>query len=898
MDMRYMEFLSPGKLFYELAAQNPQKNDIEDYVIQSIDLDNWISEKEIDWQYCINKHEKMPKQGWKIHISTELSEAQKTLDNVVPYLIKNNISFKYVPNEKQLLFKNSKNGDRASTGKFITIYPANVDLFLELLNVLEELTKDLHKGTYILNDKRWKDSNVYFRYGAFVAMYLNKDGQKIPAIEKPDGTLVEDLRVPYYEVPDFIEEPDVIKKMSEKVDLDLENEDTSKFDEYEVSSALHFSNGGGVYKVEKNGETFVMKEGRYGAGLDRHKVDSYKRIKNEADNLKKLNQKFYTTEIYDYFEVWENNYLIEEYIDAISLMDYVAQNFPFSERENKVEYTENMIKVLDQLIEALNDLHANNIALGDLQPSNVLVLDDFSIKLIDLETATTPKSEYSPALMTPGYVTEKAKTFEAADWYALLKIARFLFLPIENLADLSIDIEVNQDIWIEENFGISALKKINSIKSKTDETIQILKKDAKLTIPPEKIELKSIDSTIEGLRKGIISNLDISSKSLIHGDIRQFTEKLGGVSISNGGFGGIMALERSGELPDVVYKWVDSILDNTLLTTNEFIQEMPIGLFNGLSGISSVLYDIGYEKKSLEILSKIPLKEDLNQDLTLYSGLAGVGLNYLSFYTITKDEQYLEKATSIGRLIVKAFNNDTQLYTLDVFGMPHGLLNGWSGISLFILHLSLYSNDLKMKKIALDMLEKELNENIEIDEKLGLAQIKEYSLGYKRVVPYLGEGAAGIALTMLEFSKHFPNFMNTEKRELTKKLLNVTDLYSTFASGIFRGAGGMIILANANNTFKFNHDSLNTTIKALGNYLLYKKDQGILSPGEYGYRLSLDLQTGNSGLILALNDIGKNKWNSWIPIPKTNTLNLFTNETNKAQNLNLDFEKLNLQHSL
>ncbi|MFB8733362.1 hypothetical protein ACEQPO_03760 [Bacillus sp. SL00103] len=59
-------------------------------------------------------------------------------------------------------------------------------------------------------------------------------------------------------------------------------------------------------------------------------------------------------------------------------------------------------------------------------------------------------------------------------------------------------------------------------------------------------------------------------------------------------------------------------------------------------------------------------------------------------------------------------------------------------------------------------------------------------MGYKRLIPYLGEGAAGIALIMLEFKKYFPDFMTETNTELFKKLANVTDLYSTFASGIFR----------------------------------------------------------------------------------------------------------------
>ncbi|MFB8733359.1 hypothetical protein ACEQPO_03745 [Bacillus sp. SL00103] len=90
----------------------------------------------------------MPKQGWKIHITTDIEEAQKTLDIVIPYLIKNKVSFKFVPNERQLLFKNSKNGDRASSGKFITIYPNNKKTFLKLLSDLDNLTKVFKRPLY------------------------------------------------------------------------------------------------------------------------------------------------------------------------------------------------------------------------------------------------------------------------------------------------------------------------------------------------------------------------------------------------------------------------------------------------------------------------------------------------------------------------------------------------------------------------------------------------------------------------------------------------------------------------------------------------------------------------------------------------------------------------------
>ncbi|MGG1962151.1 class III lanthionine synthetase LanKC [Bacillus pumilus] len=884
MDLRYIEFMSPGNLFYELVTPNKLVNK---YSIPTLNKEEWKQNMDIHWRYCIYTKEKMPKQGWKIHITTDIEEAQKTLDIVIPYLIKNKVSFKFVPNERQLLFKNSKNGDRASSGKFITIYPNNKKTFLKLLSDLDNLTKVLKKGPYILNDKRWKYSNVFFRFGAFVSMTVTKDGQTVPAIQRPDGTYIPDVRAPYYEVPDFIEEPIEIQMMTKEVDAELDKEDTSMFDSYNVISALHFSNGGGVYKVEKNGKTFVMKEGRLGSGLDRLKLDGFKRIYKEAETIKQLSEKPYIVDFHDYFEIWENNYLIEEHVSGISLMEYVSQNFPFSYKEDKDIYMEHMLNVIDQLKDALKDLHKSNIALGDLQPNNVLLLEDFSIKLIDLETAVTPDSKYTPALMTPGYVTDQAETFEQADWFALLRICRFLFLPIENLSDLSIDIEKNQDKWIGENFGDAVLHKIKEIQEKTLPTIKKLKEASNLIIPPMEISYKNIKEIIEGLRNGIISNLKPESKSLISGDIRQFIEKMGSLSIANGGFGGIMALDRTGSLSDTVYQWVDHVLEAMLKVDTEEYKNFPLGLFNGVSGITSVLYDIGYKEEAIKILNTTPLPDKEDSDLTVFSGLAGIGLNYLAFYNITQKKDLLDRSIKIGNRIIDAYKKGSSITVSDPYAMPYGLLNGWSGVSLYLLMLGKVTDNRRVIKLAGEIFSKEISQNIEIDSKLELAQIKEHSLGYKRLIPYLGEGAAGIALIMLEFKKYFPDFMTKTNTELFKKLANVTDLYSTFASGIFRGVGGMIILANAMKCEEPDSGSLEYSIRALGNYLLYKRNEGILSPGEYGYRLSLDLQTGNSGLLLALSDIDNDKWNSWLPLPKNNKLNLFEVEkSNKGGEIN------------
>lgn len=48
------------------------------------------------------------------------------------------------------------------------------------------------KGLYILNDKRWYKSNVYFRYGGFMFRIFRYNGEILDVIEDLNGNFIED----------------------------------------------------------------------------------------------------------------------------------------------------------------------------------------------------------------------------------------------------------------------------------------------------------------------------------------------------------------------------------------------------------------------------------------------------------------------------------------------------------------------------------------------------------------------------------------------------------------------------------------------------------------------------------------------------------------------------------
>lgn len=53
-------------------------------------------------------------QGWKIHVSSNLNDAQDILNEVFKICYEKNLSFKYVKDRFELKLKNTKYADRSS----------------------------------------------------------------------------------------------------------------------------------------------------------------------------------------------------------------------------------------------------------------------------------------------------------------------------------------------------------------------------------------------------------------------------------------------------------------------------------------------------------------------------------------------------------------------------------------------------------------------------------------------------------------------------------------------------------------------------------------------------------------------------------------------------------------
>lgn len=847
MDFRYMDYLTDDKYYVKRTSNDKLFNiKINDNYILKDTLEHWVMVNYIN--------DKLPSQGFKIHVSSTLNNAQNILTTVARYLIKNNISFKYVRSLEQLMIKNSKYADRSSSGKFITIYPRNEIEFEKILNELQPKVDRYKKGPYILNDKRWKNGNLYFRYGGFMPIINVINKKEIYCIKNNNGELIEDKRVPYYYLPDFITEPKFIIQSEKKTKINEKG--TKKFRKFKINEAIHFSNGGGVYKAKYKEKDIILKEARNQAGLDGAFKDATFRLKNEAKILKILTKSTYTPKFIDFFKTWENYYLAQEYLTGVPLSDWLSKNFPFSYNSKNTDAYINASKnILKNIFNGLKKIHSYGIALGDLQPNNILISENNEIKFIDFETSSFFSDVPRLDLMTIGFVDRRTKNIREKDYYAFIQLIKYMFLPIGSVEIITDNLRYNQLQYIKDKFGLDVFNFVQSLINQCIDLANFKSKELNLALNLKneyiyisecnELEIKDI---INGLIESIKS--DISDELFIHGDIRQYLSPLGKYNILTGAYGAILALYKTNNITENIKNWIQNHANFD--TFNDY------GLFTGKIGIACVLYNTGFKKEANKIFKSITkyIENNINsiKDVSILSGLAGIGLSLLSYYNKTKNENIKNTLDKIYERIILLFKQKEPLYSYDIDFIPNGFFEGWSGVSYFIME---YINTFNLNKynIAFKMIKEDLK-NCKTNEDDGSLNVKDEN----RLLPYILSGSAGIIYSIDKYNELVDkNAFNIEKEQI----IQVINCRCYYGIGLFRGASGMFTLLPYLNDNKYTK----LVLEKLNLFLIKDKNK-LFTPGDFSYRLSNDVFSGSSGIVLALLDVLYNNKLGLLPLIK------------------------------
>ncbi|WP_347090835.1 class III lanthionine synthetase LanKC [Staphylococcus ureilyticus] len=844
-NLLYNYYMSPDSKFFKKAKINAENSS---YMLNEVPSTYTInSNSESVWTFYYIKEYTIPNQGWKIHISSSLRDTTEILKTVSEICFKNNLPFKHLKDFESYMKLNSKNAHRSASGKFITIYPYDQENFLKLLDILHNELSTFAKGPYILSDKRWKNGNVFYRYGAFKSMFDN-DGNL--CIYTPEGKLVKDNRTPFYNPPEFVKNFD---QYLDTINITPSN-NNNNLSKYNIKYPFTFSNAGGVYFAERKRDSkrVVIKEARPQSGLDGSLKDALYRQEKEYNALSDLTEVPGVVNIVEYFKEWEHYFLVEEYIEGIDLKKWTLINYPFYKNKGGVKhYAEQVISISKQIVKLIEEIHRKKISMVDMQPANLLVDENLNVTLIDFETASGIKSSETPSLKTVGFISDKLKINGSRDWYGVKKIIQYMFLPVLNSEMLDNDLNKNHMRWIKDNYGgyfFDLFVKFQKYCDKKIQEYESVNHSYKYDVENNIYNIHTIKTK---LLEGLIDNLTDDSR-FINGDIRQFEFNNGEFNFINGGAGAAFTIIQNEENRKLNEKWIKTYC----LPFIEVCEDW--GLMTGKCGVLSMLYENGYksyvEEKVESLFENFP-----NVNIYMRSGLSGIGIFLISIFQETQNSEYLEILKKIAEDIKNKIDaNQISIETNDWMAVDRGLIDGLSGVSLFYSLLYAIIPQKKYIDMAKTLIDKEIENS---EEEMETLQLKD---DRNRLLPYLSGGSIGLGIAIYIFNLVTNK---SEYSEIVKKIANISNTRSTISGGLFDGAGSFLLIP----IISKDKNDLDKVVELLHLFLI-REGKKLRYPGQFSYRLSDDVYSGSSGIILAINALENDNPLNILPLINSNNL--------------------------
>ncbi|WPV67815.1 protein kinase domain-containing protein [Chitinophaga sp. LS1] len=364
-----------------------------------------IEEKEVNGYYY-QIGESYQKQGWIINISIWDIHFQSLSEYLLPRLKCYNVAY-LIPMNSGIhsMLQNGLFGYK-NLGKIITIYLQEENQLLALIKELIEMTKYFN-GPEIPTDFHL-ESLVYTRYGSYTQdasekkyIFDNK-GNKILDEESIPPVLYDWAPWPFNE----IRQPTINSRRK------ILNE------KYLVTKSIKPDVKGevmkGIYQHSfLNFKKCIIKEGKKGMSVDIHGRQMSDRLKWQYETHKKLKKKVPIPDIIEFFQEYEETYLVFEFIDGKSLNNLLTDIYEGNTWEDLSFYKKNqIIDVLIKFIKAVDLLHANDYIHRDLNIENVFIDKNNEVWLIDLELSfdlkeSNPFPPYERG--TEGYMSPEQK---------------------------------------------------------------------------------------------------------------------------------------------------------------------------------------------------------------------------------------------------------------------------------------------------------------------------------------------------------------------------------------------------------------------------------------------------------------------------------------------------------
>jgi tRNA A-37 threonylcarbamoyl transferase component Bud32 len=837
MTQAYVAFALQDSPFYDQLFMS--KSAAESFPVAARPLPNgWALKDQGDWTLVspATPTLNLPMQGWKIHASATLDNAERVLDAIWEYCLPRGIQFKFLKSMSALNARVSKYAPRGYSGKLVTIYPADDTQCETILRELGELL-DGEPNPYILTDLRWGKGPLYVRYGAFVMRYtVDDNGSPVSAIADGEGNLVPDRRDPVFRVPEWVTLPSFLEPH-----LAARNAVTVEDMPYAIDGVLHFSNGGGIYQATdtRTGREVVLKEGRPHSGLDGHRRDAVQRLEREYELLGELAGIPGIPEVYDLFWLGEHRFMAMERLEGHELANSLVEHYPLIDPNPTPEaiasYTEWALDIYAQVERTMTAVHERGIVYGDLHLRNVMVRPDNTISLLDFEVAAPVAEATRPGLNQQGFAAPRDVTGIDVDRYALGCLRLALFLPMTDLVGMHRLKAIQFTEIIAEHFPVPA---------------EFLQGALDAIVPPEyrgepsprfEPDPDGWPELRDKLARAIVASATPERDDrLFPGDIEQFT--VGGLGLAYGAAGVLYALSASGAGRHPEFE--EWLLRKATHPTNG---TRP-GLYDGLHGAAFTLDHLGYRREALDVLD-ICLRENwetLGPDLA--GGLSGIGLNLLHFADRTGEPALRLAAHRAAELVAEGLREpdpdagDPDPLVSKPGRTAGGLMYGRAGQALLLMRAYDDTGDGAYLDAAADALRRDLRRCIERPN--GNLELNE---GW-RSMPYLGIGSAGIAHAIDEYLGHRHDDQFVEALAGLERSCH-SPMY--ILPGLHTGRAGILLHLAGRSRSPLTDPAVTRQLRYLAWHALPYAD-GYAFPGAALLRLSMDLATGTAGVLLAL----------------------------------------------
>jgi serine/threonine protein kinase len=735
----------------------------------------FYNQRRFQWLVVSRRNLYLPQSGWKLHVSASLFNAAETLNSVLPILFSSPFNYKVTANLDFLAFLNNNSLSKGQAGKFITIYVNDTSKAFELASALHKHTKHFKSPRVTTDYQFTENSNIYYRYGSFLAKYeqslwgvllpiMKIKGEKVFDFKNPKATFYHQLDNPFKVTTNGFEDAPQLDKQvipSFQNGALLKCYRLSFTDTTETLLCLDIK-----YK-----RRCIVKTVNVNSATDSLGNDAVQRLKFEESILKKLDATGVTAKVYDsFFDGSKCFCLVMEDLPGDNLHQYLQKHIA----KRKPIAMDVLLKIANNLAMLVMTLHKNNIIHADLKLGNLIILKTGEIKIIDFDSACDlATGKIISTCGSTGFCTKNREKgliptiFD--DIYSYGAILYYLFGLVDpNICPLEVeqtDIALAQfkektPSYICDLISRCLKKEFNNFV----EVVNFLKNE-----PYTKTRLKNIQysSTIYSEKLIFLTKNYLSMAYDEQQDKFNFSQILSGdykISDFRGLAGSLLALTVAATTNIDCKNLNYSIRKMTNELLNEKLPYNTIpGLYVGESGkalamlyAAEILDDQVLYQKVLAFMQQVNQMPLLSVDL--FNGMAGRIRVNLIFWQLTKQAVYLKTAEKMVTYLIEsqkhygnfiAWYNPSAYSTAEDYNIDNktallGYAHGLAGIADVLLDYYIITKAKHVKLLLSDLAICLLEKSYVVMQGAGL----EWSDSYdgEPILSFWCHGGAGIGL--------------------------------------------------------------------------------------------------------------------------------------------------------